>query len=274
MAALEDSTIYFKALNTISTQSDQLSIQAESPALISESIEDNNFVDRQAFLNNHIENQKYYIEESAKIAKLNDLISEGKQILSFLYSYRGCSRAIPQVQNMEQENRFEIYEKSYIVLKPQVDKMKGMVTFCEDAINTVITIAKALLPIRKDFFFSENFLFKMAEVMNLFFTLDTLKNMKTSLNNDFSMYKRVLTNMKKKEDQTRQDLDETAENQKLYMFLANFDCISRKLKDDLCKVDNHDELLVDLLNMAINRLEESQFFLPTTKHLLLKVKKV
>lgn len=112
--------------------------------------------------------------------------------MSFLYSYRGCARAIPQVQNMEQENRFDIYEKSYQVLKPQVEKMKHLLSFIEDSINVVVATFKHLIPAKKDAFFSENFLIKMAEIMNMFLTLDTMKNVKTSLNNDFSMYKRLM----------------------------------------------------------------------------------
>ena len=44
----------------------------------------------------------------------------------------------------------------------------------------------------KNAFASQRFLIKLAETFNMFMVIDALKNMKSSLNNDFAMYKRYV----------------------------------------------------------------------------------
>lgn len=75
---------------------------------------------------------------------------------------------------------------------------------------------------------------------------------------------------KKQDDVSSKDLDETAENQKVYMFLANHDSISKKLKEEVVKIEGYDELLQDILGMALHNLDEGNCFLADAKHLFLK----
>lgn len=46
-----------------------------------------------------------------------------------LYTWRCCSRAIPQPKSNEQPNRVEIYEKTVEVLGPEVNKLLGFMYF-------------------------------------------------------------------------------------------------------------------------------------------------
>ena len=46
-----------------------------------------------------------------------------------LYTWRCCSRAIPQPKSNEQPNRVEIYEKTVEVLAPEVNKLLNLMYF-------------------------------------------------------------------------------------------------------------------------------------------------
>ena len=52
-----------------------------------------------------------------------------------LYTWRCCSRAIPQPKSNEQPNRVEIYEKTVEVLGPEVDKLLAFMYFQRGAID-------------------------------------------------------------------------------------------------------------------------------------------
>ncbi len=52
-----------------------------------------------------------------------------------LYTWRCCSRAIPQPKSNEQPNRVEIYEKTVEVLGPEVDKLLAFMYFQRNAID-------------------------------------------------------------------------------------------------------------------------------------------
>lgn len=70
MGSLDNAAVYFKALNSVLLHDNQPSIQALSPAMLTESIEDTNLADRQAFQFNNSVETKFYVEEAAKIAKM------------------------------------------------------------------------------------------------------------------------------------------------------------------------------------------------------------
>lgn len=46
-----------------------------------------------------------------------------------LYTWRCCSRAIPQPKSNEQPNRVKIYQKTVDVLGPEVDKLLNFMYF-------------------------------------------------------------------------------------------------------------------------------------------------
>jgi len=96
-----------------------------------------------------------------------------------------------QIKNNEQANRMEIYEKTLQVLGPEVDKAKKMMQFVNEAAARFTEEIKTLShPERRKDFFSETYLLTIAKLINMFSTLDALKNMKACINNDMACYKR------------------------------------------------------------------------------------
>jgi len=57
------------------------------------------------------------------------LLEEGQVHAVMLYTWRCCSRAIPQPKSNEQPNRVEIYEKTVEVLGPEVNKLLQFMYF-------------------------------------------------------------------------------------------------------------------------------------------------
>ena len=57
------------------------------------------------------------------------MLQEGQEHAVMLYTWRCCSRAIPQPKSNEQPNRVEIYEKTVQVLAPEVNKLLNFMYF-------------------------------------------------------------------------------------------------------------------------------------------------
>ena len=61
--------------------------------------------------------------------KQNTMLEEGQTYAVMLYTWRSCSRAIPQVKSNEQANRLDIYENTVQVLEPEVQKLMSFMHF-------------------------------------------------------------------------------------------------------------------------------------------------
>jgi len=108
-----------------------------------------------------------------------------------LYTWRCCSRGIPTPKSNEQPNGVQIYETTVEVLAPEVNKLLNFMRFQRTAIERFCGEVKRLCHAekRKDFV-SEAYLLTLGKFINMFATLDELKNMKSSLKNDYSTYRR------------------------------------------------------------------------------------
>lgn len=98
-----------------------------------------------------------------------------------------------QIKTHEQENRMEIYEKTVQVLGPEVSKAKHLMRFVQNASTRFTDEVRQLAhPEKRKAFISETYLMTLAKLINMFATLDSLKNMKACINNDLACYKRCV----------------------------------------------------------------------------------
>ena len=67
------------------------------------------------------------------------------------------------------------------------------------------------------------------------------------------------------------DTQALQESHAIVTFLANKDEIANNLKKKLEKVEGHDEILADIVNLSTSMFEKKQFVLPSEKHMLIKV---
>lgn len=118
---------------------------------------------------------------------------------------------------------------------------------------------------RKDFV-SEAYLLTLGKFINMFAVLDELKNMKSSVKNDYSTYRRAAQFLKVMSDsQTLQ------ESQNLSMFLATQNRIRDAVKENLEKISGYEELLADVVNICVHMFETKMYLTPEEKHMLVKV---
>ncbi|TPX39959.1 hypothetical protein SeMB42_g06173 [Synchytrium endobioticum] len=209
----------------------------------------------------------YFAREAAHISRLNDLLKDGRNLLSRLYSYRSLARAIPQVQ-ADQVNKTEMYLRTVKLLQPEIAKMRAFLSFRDNAVQVVSDVLLSLGQDiqEKDFFPSAAFLSTFAAVFDLFVVMDAMKSIKGSMNNDLSAYKRALSDLQ------RNGLaeDETAINHVLYLFLGQQDQFINELKVTVNNITGADDVVQDLMYHCLAALESAQYVLCETKHMYLK----
>ncbi|XP_017756802.1 PREDICTED: cytoplasmic FMR1-interacting protein [Eufriesea mexicana] len=260
---LGDALSNVDVLDEFTLPDEQPCIEAQPCSVVYQANFDTNFEDRNGFVTGIAK----YIEEATVHASLNELLEEGLKHAVMLYTWRCCSRAIPQPKSNEQPNRVEIYEKTVEVLAPEVNKLLNFMYFQRKAIERFSGEVKRLChhEKRKDFV-SEAYLLTLGKFINMFAVLDELKNMKSSVKNDYSTYRRAAQFLKVMSDsQTLQ------ESQNLSMFLATQNKIRDTVKENLEKIAGYEELLADVVNICVHMFETKMYLTPNEKHMLVKV---
>ena len=104
---LADALSNVDVLDELPLPDSQPCIEAQPCSIVYQANFDTNFEDRNAFVTGVAK----YIEEATVHSNLNEMLEEGQEHAVMLYTWRCCSRAIPQPKSNEQPNRKEIYEK-------------------------------------------------------------------------------------------------------------------------------------------------------------------
>ncbi|XP_070479850.1 cytoplasmic FMR1-interacting protein 1 [Equus przewalskii] len=260
---LEDALSNVDLLEELPLPDQQPCIEPPPSSLLYQPNFNTNFEDRNAFVTGIAR----YIEQATVHSSMNEMLEEGQEYAVMLYTWRSCSRAIPQVKCNEQPNRVEIYEKTVEVLEPEVTKLMNFMYFQRNAIERFCGEVRRLCHTerRKDFV-SEAYLITLGKFINMFAVLDELKNMKCSVKNDHSAYKRAAQFLRKMADP-----QSIQESQNLSMFLANHNKITQSLQQQLEVISGYEELLADIVNLCVDYYENRMYLTPSEKHMLLKV---
>ncbi|KAL3880811.1 hypothetical protein ACJMK2_033018 [Sinanodonta woodiana] len=260
---LTDALQNVDVLDELPLPDQQPCIEALSLSIHYQSNFDTNFEDRGAFVTGVAK----YNEEATVHAEMNKLLEEGQEYAVTLYTWRCCSRALPQIKSNEQENRVEIYQKIVEVLDPQVTKLKDFMKFHKRAIERFCSEVKRLChKEKKNDFVSEAYLLTLGKFINMFAELDELKNMKAGVRNDYSAYRRAIQFLKVMTDPTVLE-----ESQNLSMFLAQQNKIQDKLKETLQGIPGYEDLLADVVNICTQMYENKMYLIPIEKYMLVKV---
>ncbi|PAA60176.1 hypothetical protein BOX15_Mlig029510g1 [Macrostomum lignano] len=250
-------------LDNLDTSDDVYNIEAAPVSLLLKHDADRNFQDRSAY----VVGVAKYMEEAASHAEMTELLKEGEEYAVMLYTWRSCSRALPQIRSNEQSNKGEIHERTVEVLQPYAVKLMNFMLFQARAIGRFCQDVRRLcLNMRKQDFVSEAYLLTMGKMLDMFAVLDELKNMKASMKNDYSHYKRAAQTLRRMTDPS---VLQDAQN--LTMFLAEMNKIRKTLKEELQKIDSFELLFAEILNTAVLMYETKQYVFPSEKHLLVKV---
>uniref|UniRef100_A0A9L0SIV9 Cytoplasmic FMR1 interacting protein 1 n=1 Tax=Equus caballus TaxID=9796 RepID=A0A9L0SIV9_HORSE len=122
---LEDALSNVDLLEELPLPDQQPCIEPPPSSLLYQPNFNTNFEDRNAFVTGIAR----YIEQATVHSSMNEMLEEGQEYAVMLYTWRSCSRAIPQVKCNEQPNRVEIYEKTVEVLEPEVTKLMNFMYF-------------------------------------------------------------------------------------------------------------------------------------------------
>uniref|UniRef100_A0A4W3H9N6 Cytoplasmic FMR1 interacting protein 2 n=1 Tax=Callorhinchus milii TaxID=7868 RepID=A0A4W3H9N6_CALMI len=122
---LEDALSNVDLLEELPLPDQQPCIEPPPSSIMYQANFDTNFEDRNAFVTGIAR----YIEQATVHSSMNEMLEEGHEYAVMLYTWRSCSRAIPQVKCNEQPNRVEIYEKTVEVLEPEVNKLMKFMYF-------------------------------------------------------------------------------------------------------------------------------------------------
>ncbi|XP_025103789.1 cytoplasmic FMR1-interacting protein 2-like isoform X2 [Pomacea canaliculata] len=252
------------ALDDITLKDEQPCIEAASESLHYFANMDTNFTDRAAF----VFAQAKYIEQATIQADLNLLLEEGEEYAVMLYTWRSCSRAFPQVANNEQKNRLQIYQTTIEIMEPYINKLMRFMFFQRKAVETFCGEMKRLCHTDKSgTFVSEAYLLTLGKFIDMFAVLDELKNIKASVCNDYSAYKRAAQCLR-----SHMDPETIQESQNLSMNLATKNSIRNLLNEKLAKLPaGYEELMCDIVNLCVQMYETDMFLEPTEKYMLVKV---
>lgn len=256
---LTDALQNVDVLDELELPDQQPCIEAQSLSLHYQANFDTNFEDRNAYVSGVAK----YKEEAAVHADLNQLLVEGQTYAVMLYTWRCCSRALPQVKSNEQPNRVEIYQTIVEVLEPHVSNLMRFMYFQKRAVERFCREVKEL---KRSDFVSEAYLLTLGKFINMFAELDELKNMKSSVKNDYSAYKRAAQFLKVSYEAQSQQ-----ESQNLSMFLATQNRIRTTLKNELINIEGYENLLSDIVNICLNMYENMMYLTPNEKYMLVKV---
>ncbi|WAQ99149.1 CYFIP-like protein [Mya arenaria] len=119
---------------------------------------------------------------------------------------------------------------------------------------------------KKNDFVSEAYLLTLGKFINMFAVLDELKNMKASVRNDYSAYRRAAQFLKVMADPATLE-----ESQNLSMFLATQNKIRDELQKTLLTIDGYEELLADIITICVHMYENKMYIEPSEKYMLVKV---
>ncbi|XP_071846795.1 cytoplasmic FMR1-interacting protein 2-like isoform X2 [Apostichopus japonicus] len=261
--SLEDALSNVDLLEELPLPDQQPCIEAAALSITYQPNFDTNFEDRTAFVTGIAK----YTEEATVHSELNKLLDEGETYAVTLYTWRSCSRAMPAIKSNQQPNRVEIYQKFVEVMEPEVAKLVNFMYFQQRAIDVFCRDIKRLCHSerRKDFV-SEAYLLTLGKLINMFAVLDALKNIKSSIRNDYAAYRRAAQFLR-----VMADPKTLKESQEVVMFLANNDQITNTLKQNIIKIECYEDLLCEIVNLCIDHFEGMHYVLPAEKHMLVKV---
>lgn len=223
-----------------------------------------------------------FTQEIDFVAKMENLVEKGQVLINVLYTYRSVSQAIPEIsmdlpgdatpdQKAEAAaKRAEINRKVLDILRPEIIKVKDLVAYLLQAVSlfhSVVThltnkeTSKETVP--------EGIHFSLLKLMDTILVLDNLKDIKTCLLKDFSRYKRVVGG--------HPSIEILEEVTQLQTFLSNPDVRKTKnyvflsLRDEVKRVNGHENIILDALELAMDTLEKGFFVTPEEQFRLIRV---
>ncbi|TPP57801.1 Cytoplasmic FMR1-interacting protein 1 [Fasciola gigantica] len=205
-----------------------------------------------------VENPRVYLADAMR--KVNALLDINLDEDVPSIQAANCSLLF-QIRSNEQPHRMEIYQKTVEILEPYANKLKEFMHFQDAASTRFVEEVKRLAhKDQKNFFVNQAYLITLGKMLKMFALLDEMKNMKASMKNDYSNYKRATQFLQ------HHDPALMKESQDVSMFLAKQKIIRDTLKERLNAVDGYEDLLVEIIHNSAQMYDNKVYVLPAEKH--------
>jgi cytoplasmic FMR1 interacting protein len=253
------------ALSTFSLQDEQPDVQGLAVTLVSgrsttESAVD--FEDVSAY-------QLSLVEDTNAVTQLDKLVREGKGMVAVLYTYRSCVKALPQLSESMKQNQADLYLETYQVLDIEIGRLREMQRWQSSAaFKLAVDMHNYTQSIKKLNGPTVTHMWGMLKLLDVLLQLDHLKNVKASIPNDFSWYKRTFTQVSATwpdTDVMREELDD------LQIFLSTRWTILLNLQAEIFRVNGVEDILHVLIIFCLECLESDRVLLFSERHTLLRV---
>lgn len=208
-------------------------------------------------------------EDTKSIHQLNTLIQEGKEMVSILYTYRSCVKALPQLPDSMKHNQAELYLETYQVLDSEMSRLREIQRWQASAASKLAAdMQRFSRPERLINGPTITHFWSMLKLLDVLVQLDHLKNAKATIPNDFSWYKRTFTQVSAQWQDTdcmREELDD------LQIFLSTRWAILLNFHAEMFRISSVEDILQFLIVFCIESLELDFALLFPDRHMLLRV---
>ncbi|KAL7586887.1 hypothetical protein Lser_V15G35727 [Lactuca serriola] len=208
-------------------------------------------------------------EDTKALNQLNTLIQEGREMVSVLYAYRSCVKALPQLPDSMKQSQADLYLETYQVLDLEMSRLREIQRWqASAAAKLAADMQRFSRPERRINGPTVTHLWSMLKLLDVLVQLDHLKNAKASIPNDFSWYKRTFTQVSiqwQDTDSMREELDD------LQIFLSTRWAILLNLHVEMFRVNNVEDILQVLIVYAAECLELDFALLFPERHVLLRI---
>ncbi|KAK8965771.1 Protein PIR [Platanthera guangdongensis] len=208
-------------------------------------------------------------EDTKAINQLNTLIQEGREMVSVLYTYRSCVKALPQLPDSMKHNQADLYVETYQVLDLEMSRLREIQRWQASAASKLAAdMQRFSRPERLINGPTVTHFWSMLKLLDVLVQLDHLKNAKSSIPNDFSWYKRTFTQVSiqwQDTDTMREELDD------LQIFLSTRWAILLNLHAEMFRANTIEDILQVLVVFCVESLELDFALLFPERHMLLRV---
>ncbi|KAE9241829.1 hypothetical protein PF002_g9064 [Phytophthora fragariae] len=211
-----------------------------------------------------------FADEMKTVRQLQSKCKEGRELVNVIYCSRSCARAFPPgvVADEAAPNKMKQYHHAiFAVLQPQMEKIKQLNEYCAQAVVLLsdniqrTTVHENMTRVIPDVMMDA-----LVDIMDVILQLNHLHDSKSSLRNDFSVFKRVFLHIK-------DDLPDAETIEKDIARLQEFmgssyqakGAVWDSLRHNLTNVKRYEQVTYLLLRHCVNHIENDTCTTPSSR---------
>eukprot|EP00485_Elphidium_margaritaceum_P018770 CAMPEP_0202730760 /NCGR_PEP_ID=MMETSP1385-20130828/186801_1 /ASSEMBLY_ACC=CAM_ASM_000861 /TAXON_ID=933848 /ORGANISM="Elphidium margaritaceum" /LENGTH=1334 /DNA_ID=CAMNT_0049397039 /DNA_START=27 /DNA_END=4031 /DNA_ORIENTATION=+ len=212
-----------------------------------------------------------YAEQLSEIGRLEELLREADYYISTLYTYRSYSKPLPMIPaELDDKEKPKLYKTVFDIITPHINKIKGLIEFHDRLVKAFVKNLRLLIvPLEKREPLDVDLVRTLIRVVDKFFVLNLLKDMKGQTKNDFARYKRAFQFI-------RNILSNSGELMAQITEVHNFlndpshpnNVVLHQLKMDVGAVPHREQLFAVLVNQCMEDVRAHAYVTSDEKHVL------